>query len=101
MKQYTPIFEAFHQDELKEQRVYRFSNGYGASVVRGPKTYGGLEGHWELAVIRFYGDAFHQFDVDTTTCITDKVIGDLADHEVNTLLVAISALSVEGALPSA
>jgi len=32
------------------QRRYKFPNGYGASVVRGPYTYGGPEGLFELAV---------------------------------------------------
>lgn len=35
------------------QRVYKFSNGFGASVVKHEFSYGGRKGLWELAVIKF------------------------------------------------
>lgn len=101
MKKYDPILEGFHHDECKEQLVYRFPNNYGASVVRGPNTHGGPQGLWELAVIRFYGSAFYEFEVDFTTGVTNRVIGNLAEDEIDHLLTAISALSVEGVLLSA
>lgn len=50
------------------QRLYRFENNFGASVVRHNTSYGGKEGLWELAVIKWseepidpdydFGDAF-------------------------------------------
>ncbi|WP_249182454.1 hypothetical protein [Burkholderia ambifaria] len=36
-----------------EQKVYRFDNGYGASVVRHQYSYGGDRGQWELGVVKF------------------------------------------------
>ena len=33
------------------QRIYKFDNGYGASVVKHKYSYGGDKGLWELAVI--------------------------------------------------
>jgi len=35
------------------QHLFRFDNGYGASVVRRGGSYGGEYGKWELAVIMF------------------------------------------------
>lgn len=100
MTKHNPIFEAFHQDERKYQRVYRFQNGYGASVVQGPDTFGGPKGLWELAVVRFEGDEFYEYVVDKTTSISNEVIGDLPEHEIEPLLIAIASLRA-GRLPSA
>ncbi len=38
------------------QRIYRFGNGYGASVVQFPYSYGGDRGMWELAVTKYEGE---------------------------------------------
>ena len=35
------------------QMVYKFENGYGASVVRFPFSYGGYLGLWEMALLKF------------------------------------------------
>ena len=37
-----------HADEIKQQVLFRFDNNYGASVIRGPHTYGGYKGLFEL-----------------------------------------------------
>ena len=49
------------------QKLYRFDNGYGASVVRSQYTYGGKEGLWELAVARYTGDGIDDWEIDYTT----------------------------------
>jgi hypothetical protein len=77
---------AFAQD----QWVYRFPNGYGASVIRGPFTYGGREGLFELGVIIFCED--DQWHLTYRTPITDDVIGHLPLEDVAALLVRIAAL---------
>ena len=51
-KIYEPI-DARPLESGAVQKLYKFANGYGASVVKGEHTYGGDEGLWELAVIRF------------------------------------------------
>ena len=71
------------------QRLYRFDNGYGASVICHNHSYGGDEGLWELAVI-VYGDVGYLLCYDTD--ITDDVIGYLSEEEVDQLLVSINAL---------
>lgn len=71
------------------QKRYRFKNGYGASVVRTPFSYGGAEGLWELAVIQYNED---KILLTYDTPITDDVIGYLTDDDVDKLLSQIEAL---------
>jgi len=72
------------------QKLYRFANNYGASVVKGEHTYGGDEGLWELAVIKFKTDG--DFLLDYSTPITEDVEGHLTDDAVEELLDKIEAL---------
>lgn len=72
-----------------EQHLYRFGNGYGASVVRGPYSYGGDNGLFELAVITFDGD---EWELTYETPITGDVLGHLTVAEVAELLVRKAAL---------
>jgi hypothetical protein len=77
---------------LKEdgyQKVWQFPNGYGASVVSGPYTYGGEQGLFELAVLRF-DDSGYTLTYDTP--ITSDVLGHLTPEDVATTLDAIEAL---------
>lgn len=74
------------------QRIYRFPNGRGASVVRHVFSYGGAEGLWELAVIRFDGPGVDDFHLDYTTDITSDVLGWLSEEEANDVLTQISEL---------
>lgn len=73
------------------QKIYKFDNGYGASVVRHDFSYGAEKGKWELAVIEFTGEE-NEFSISYSTPITDDVIGHLSQKEVNELLGAIEAL---------
>ena len=70
-----------------EQWRFRFDNGYGASVVRGPGTYGSRDGLWELAVT--HGDDWKS---DYSTPITDDVLGWLTPVDVDLALTAIESL---------
>lgn len=72
------------------QKLYKFANGYGASVVKGEHTYGGDEGLWELAVIKFKTDG--DFALDYSTPITEDVEGHLTDDAVEELLTRVEAL---------
>lgn len=72
-----------------QQSLYRFPNGYGASVVNHGIAYGGLE----LAVIRFDGNG-NDYRVVYDTPVTSDVIGHLTPEELEQTLDAINALPV-------
>ncbi len=72
------------------QKIWRFKNDYGASVVKFSiksmmgrgfigGSYGAEEGFWELAVLKFNED---NFQIDYKTGITDDVLGRLTEEEV-------------------
>lgn len=72
------------------QTVYKFLNGYGASVIcGGTYTYGDDEHPYELAVLKFYGEAS---GLCYDTPITDDVIGYQTEEQINELLVKIKDL---------
>lgn len=75
-----------------EQYIFRFSNDYGASVIRNPYSYGGDKGLWELAVVKFYGDGDDDWDINYDTDITDDVLGWLTDEDVLETLKRIKKL---------
>lgn len=72
------------------QAIWTFANGYGASVIRGPYSYGGPDGLYELAVLR-------DGRVCCTTPLTDDVLGYLTEDEVTDALAKIAALPKRGA----
>lgn len=63
-----------------------FDNGYGASVVCTPYTYGGKEGLYELAVLGTDGRLTY------TTPVTSDVEGYLNEDDVTKLLEQIQQL---------
>lgn len=85
-----------------EQHIFRFDNGYGASVVRGDYTYGGAAGLWELSLIVFVQD--RDWHLSSTVAViddspgtllevpNDDSIGWLTDERVAELLLRIMAL---------
>jgi len=82
-------FEYDKIDDTFRSRV-EFDNGYGASIVKGPRTYGGPAGLYELAVIK-------NVAVCTDTEITYDVIGWLSPKEIDGLLSKIQELKKEDA----
>ena len=62
---------------------YEFSNGWGASVVSNPISYGGDRGLFEVAVLDKNGDMCY------TTPITDDVIGYCTHEDVARILMQI------------
>ena len=66
-------------------RIY-FENGYGASVVCTPYTYGGDKGLYELAVLNNDGELTYD------TPITNDVEGHLTEADVTKLLEQIQSL---------
>lgn len=76
------------------QLIYKFENGYGASVVRHNYSYGRDRGLWELAVIQFYGNE-ERWELTHNTPITDDVIRDLTKLEIDEILNDIKNLDTE------
>ena len=79
------VFEDRPHDMGIASRI-QFDNGYGASVVKGPYTYGGKDGLYEMAVLDNNGNLTYD------TPITNDVIGYLSEDEVNDYLTKIQEL---------
>jgi hypothetical protein len=75
----------FKLSEIGVRAFHEFANGYAASVVCGPWTYGGEKGLFELAVM-------HDGKLDYTTPLTEDVIGHLTEAQVEEFLQQIEAL---------
>ncbi len=69
------------------QTVYRFHNGYGASVVNHHFSYG-----TEMAVVKFTGPSIEDFDICYDTPITGDVLGHLSIADLDIYLNQIEAL---------
>ena len=64
-----------------------FDNGYGASVIKTPYSYGGDRGLYELAV---FGKNGH---ITYDTPVTDDVLGYLKEEEVTKIMQQIQLLN--------
>ena len=63
-----------------------FDNGYGATIVQGPHTYGGVDGLYELAVVG------KNDEISYDTPVTGDVEGYLSEAQVTDLLIKIQQL---------
>ena len=70
------------------QQIYRFDNGYGASVIDSPISYG-----TEMAVIKFRSNDNTDFVIVYDTPITHDVLGHLTFRDVEGYLNDVSLLS--------
>ena len=86
-------FKELESNELNGGVQYIFksdSNDYGASIVQHNFSYGGDNGLWELAVIKYVdGD---QWRICYETDITNDVLGHLSEEEVNQTIEKINEL---------
>ena len=89
-KKYRIASRYIHSGATKQQ-VFRFPNGFGASVIKGLYSYGGPDGLFELAVLKFTGED-DNFSLCYETPITEDVIGYLTEAEVNKYLSKIYKL---------
>jgi len=86
MKTFNDLeFKQDIQRGLNAARIM-FDNGYVASVVIGPYTYGGEDGLYELAVLDSNGKLCYN------TPVTDDVEGYLSEDDVTKLLEQIQKL---------
>jgi len=77
----------FMGDKIKQAVVY-FNNGYGASIVQGPTSYGVEQGLYELAVLGKKGE------INYYTPLTNDVLGYLTEEQVTHYLKQISELPI-------
>ena len=94
MQMNEPIAVRVLEEIRGVQKVYRFANGYGASVVKGEHTYGGSDNLWELAVIKYKSNDSDDLDYELCykTPITEDVCGHMSDEEVEATINRIREL---------
>lgn len=72
------------------QYIFKFDNGFGASVIKRWSSYGHEDDLWELGVITF--DRYDEWELTYDTPITGDVIGYRTDEEIRNLLKEIKEL---------
>jgi hypothetical protein len=86
----TTVFEELnfqqHPLGIGKQCIVMFPNGYSASIVQGPHTYGGSNGLYEIAIFGTDGEITYD------TPITNDVLGHLSEQEVEKTLTDIKNL---------
>ena len=83
------VDETMYDDKVWSRSYMMFDNGYGVSVVRGPHSYGGQSGLYELAVLDT--DGFITYE----THITDDVLGFLTPDDVTHHMIEIQELPIK------
>lgn len=83
------VNETMYDNKVWSRSYMMFDNGYGVSVVRGPHSYGGKLGLYEIAVLDT--DGFITYE----TPITDDVIGYLKPEDVTKHMIEIQQLPIE------
>tara|TARA_R110000868_G_C10689502_1_gene748177 strand:- start:90 stop:398 length:309 start_codon:yes stop_codon:yes gene_type:complete len=91
----------FEQDDVEEAVLswydptehahYIFDNNYGVSVIRGPYTYGGLKGLYELAVL-YMDSELNESELVYDTPVTNDLVGHLTPDDVTRLMKQVSEL---------
>ena len=80
------------------QRIYKFENGYGASLVRHSGSYGNESGLYEIAVIQWTEPDV--WEITYSTPITKNVLGWLNWDVAMSALERIEALEPEDGWPA-
>ena len=83
---YSDKFKDYIEQQIDigyPQTIYKFPNGYGASVIKFNYIYFGIE----IAVLRI--DEEDNWDIDYSTPITNDVIGGLSEEERDNVLQRI------------
>jgi len=86
MKQFKDLEFVKHPNHIEGvQARITFENGYGASVVKSPYTYGGDKGLYELAI-------FKDGEITYATPITNDVMGYLRPEDGTDVMAKIQKL---------
>ena len=83
------VFVKHHLESGGVRAQMFFENGYGVSVIRGPFTYGGSEGLWEVAVLR---GSEEDYEVYYDTPVTDDVLGHKTESEITEAMRQVQEL---------
>lgn len=79
-----------HREVLNgEQYLFRFGNGYGASVIRHDLSIGREKNLWELMVIKWWCRDYH---LRPRSPIGDSPVGNLPPYDVETYLERIKKI---------
>lgn len=84
----TSVEENDRESTGSTQVIFKFTNGYAASIVQGPYTYGGPEGLFEMAVL----DSRGHLDYDNPVT-PDDVAGYLSVEDVKGKLHQLAHLT--------
>lgn len=87
MKTFSDLKFHTHPMGVGVRAVMKFENGYCASVVKTPYTYGGRDGLYELAVLDSDGELTYE------TPVTSDVEGYLSEDDVTRLMEQIQNLA--------
>lgn len=75
----------------------KYANGYGASIVKHPGTYGFEDDLWELAVIKYDRSSdYIDWNLNYDTPITNDVVGNLTEDDVVQICERIKMLNEDG-----
>jgi len=99
MKNNITKFDLLIFEDMKNQNGIQafadFPNGFGASIVKSDFSHGGKSGLFEIAVLD--NDTGN---INSTTDITDDVLGWQDEGDIDRILTAISKLNPDGTLPN-
>lgn len=84
----TSVEENDRESTGSTQVIFKFTNGYAASIVQGPYTYGGPDGLFEMAVLDSNGNLHYDNPVTP-----DDVAGFLSVEEVQEKLHQLAHLT--------
>jgi hypothetical protein len=89
MKEFKDL--EFEQDDMGENAFEIFPNHYGISVIRGPYTYGGKKGLYEIAVLRMTPEMKYS-EICYDTSVSNDVVGNLTPEGVTEYMKLIQKL---------
>ena len=99
MKNNITKFDLLIFEDMKNQNGIQafadFPNGFGASIVKSDFSHGGKSGLFEIAVLD--NDTGN---INSSTDITDDVLGWQDEGDIDKVLTAISKLNPDGTLPN-
>jgi hypothetical protein len=81
----------FKHNEMGEYAFELYPNHYGISVIKGPYSFGGDKGLYEIAVLRMTPEMKYS-KICYDTSVANDVVGDLTPEEVSEYMKKIQEL---------